>query len=324
MRSHPRRFLAIAAAATLIMFASPRPAVAQSCTFSMPDLNFGTIDLTQNINFDTTATFQASCSGLANRTVRVCPNFGAGSGGVAAGGNPRYLLSGASQMRFNIYRNATFTQVWGSRYWGYTPTPPTINVALNAAGTGTATVVARGRVPTGQTTLPIGYYQSSFAGGHTLVAYAYSTVGNCAAIGTTNATQVPFNVVANNRGTCTVTATTLDFGQRGLLDANIDATNQIAVTCTTNIPYQVGLNGGSASATDPTQRKMTLATRQITYGIYRDAARTLPWGNTIGANTVAGTGTGAAQTLVGYGRVPVQPTPAPGVYTDTIVVTVTY
>lgn len=299
-------------------------AEAQSCTFSMQDIDFGTINLASNTVYNTTATFQATCSGIAGRTVRVCPNFGAGSGGVAAGGNPRYMLSGATTLNYNIYRNAAVTTVWGSRFWGFAPTPPTVNVNLNGAGVGTATFTARGRIPNGQTTKPTGIYTSSFAGSNTLVSYAYSTVGNCAAIGTTNATQVPFTVTANNSSSCSVSATTLDFGNRGVLDANIDATNQITVTCSSAVPYTVSLNGGSTGASDPTQRKMSLGPTQITYGIYRDAGRSQPWGSTIGTNTVAGTGTGSAQVLTGYGRVPPQTTPAPGTYTDTIVVTVTY
>lgn len=300
------------------------PAAAQSCTFSMQDIDFGTVNLASNTVYNTTAAFQASCSGIAGRTVRVCPNFGSGSGGVAAGGNPRFMLSGATTLAYNIYRNAAVTNVWGSRFWGQPPTPPTINVVLNGAGVGTATFTARGRIPSGQTGNPTGIYTSSFAGTHTLVSYAYSTVGNCAAIGSANATQVPFTVRADNSSSCTVSATTLDFGNRGVLDANIDATNQVTVTCSSAVPYTVSLNGGTAGASDPTQRKMSLGPTQITYGIYRDAGRSQPWGSTIGTNTVAGTGTGSAQVLTGYGRVPPQTTPAPGTYTDTIVVTVTY
>lgn len=290
----------------------------------MPTVDFGTINLPANVNFDTTANFQATCSGIAGQTVRICPSFGSGSGGSAVGGNPRFMLSGMTQLAYNLYRNAGRTTVWGSYFWGQPPTPPTINLGLNAAGVGSATVTAFARVPSGQTTLPTGLYSSSFSGGHTLVAYAYTTVGNCVAIGATNATQVPFTVQANNAGACTVSATTLDFGQRGVLDGNADASNQISVTCSNSVPYTIGLNGGNAGASDPTQRKMSIGLTQITYGIYRDAARTLPWGNSAGVNTIASTGTGAAQLYTGYGRVPPQTTPAPGIYTDTIVVTVTY
>jgi len=47
-------------------------------------------------------------------------------------------------------------------------------------------------------------------------------------------------------------------------------------------------------------------------------------GNTVSTDTVAATGNGASQSYTVYGRVPAQTTPAPGTYTDTVTVTVTY
>jgi spore coat protein U-like protein len=58
--------------------------------------------------------------------------------------------------------------------------------------------------------------------------------------------------------------------------------------------------------------------------LYSNAGRTTVWGNTVGTDTVAGTGTGATQSLTVYGRVPVQSTPGAGTYTDTVITTVTY
>jgi spore coat protein U-like protein len=63
---------------------------------------------------------------------------------------------------------------------------------------------------------------------------------------------------------------------------------------------------------------------QITYGLYQNAARSQPWGNNTGTNTVAGSGTGSGQALTVYGRVPAQTTPAPGTYSDSIIATLTY
>ena len=62
----------------------------------------------------------------------------------------------------------------------------------------------------------------------------------------------------------------------------------------------------------------------VLYGLYRDSARSPPFGNTIGTNTLAGTGTGLALSVTVYGRIAPQATPSPGTYNDTIVVTVTY
>ncbi len=94
--------------------------------------------------------------------------------------------------------------------------------------------------------------------------------------------------------------------------------------CSLSLPYTVGLGGGNAGATNPTQRKMSFAGHSILYGLYRDSARAQPWGGSIGVNTVPGTGTGLSQAYAVYGRVPAQATPPVGTYNDTIVVTVTY
>jgi spore coat protein U-like protein len=302
------------------------PAAAQVCTFTNAGLNWGNINLAANTNFDLTGTFSATCTGIAGRTVRICPNFNAGTGGVNSNGTQRYMLNGTNKLAYNIYRNSARSSVWGSRTWGLGPTPPTINVTLNSAGTGTVNTTMYGRVFSGQTALPAGTYLSQFSGTNTQVAYAYSTVGNCAAIGLTNSTAVPFTVQAGYGGACSVSATNLDFGSKGVLDTVTDATNSVSVTCTSGTSYSVSLSGGDFNATDPTQRLMSDAadTEFIKYGIYRDAARSQPWGSTIGTNTASGTGSGSAQSYTAYGRVPVQATPSAQTYTDTIIVTVTY
>ena len=87
---------------------------------------------------------------------------------------------------------------------------------------------------------------------------------------------------------------------------------------------RAGLDGGTSGATNPTLRRMTKGTSFITYGLYGDAARTQPWFNTTAFYRAGGTGTGLAQSFNVYGRIPVQTTPPQGVYSDNVVVTVTY
>jgi spore coat protein U-like protein len=70
----------------------------------------------------------------------------------------------------------------------------------------------------------------------------------------------------------------------------------------------------------------------IGYGIYTDSARTNLWTTASSSTTCTaanscflGTGNGSAQSITVYGRVPALGTgPAPGVYTDTVTMTVTY
>ena len=69
---------------------------------------------------------------------------------------------------------------------------------------------------------------------------------------------------------------------------------------------------------------MAFSSSNVTYGLYRDSARSQPWGASVGVNTASGTGDGSSQNLTAYGRVPAQTTPQPGAYSDTIVVTVGY
>jgi spore coat protein U-like protein len=99
--------------------------------------------------------------------------------------------------------------------------------------------------------------------------------------------------------TCGVTATNMDFGTTGILTANIDMTSIISVTCTNLTPYNVGIGPG-IMGTSVTARKMKVLaanTESISYSLYRDGARTLIWGNTLGTDTPAGMGNGLAQPM---------------------------
>ncbi|HEX7389293.1 MAG TPA: spore coat U domain-containing protein [Acidiphilium sp.] len=132
-----------------------------------------------------------------------------------------------------------------------------------------------------------------------------------------------FAVTATVQATCTVTATNLAFGTyTGVVD---DASSTVSVTCTDTTPYNVGLNAGTATGATVTTRKMTgPSTSLLGYGLYQDSAYTKNWGQTVGTDTVAGTGTGAVQDLTVYGQVPAGQYVTPGAYSDTITVTVSY
>jgi spore coat protein U-like protein len=144
-----------------------------------------------------------------------------------------------------------------------------------------------------------------------------------AAYGTT--TTLPFTVQVTITASCVInSAGTLDFGSHGVLTSALPATSTIQVQCTNTTPYNVGLNAGTAPGATVTTRKMTNAGNTISYSLYSNAGMTTNWGNTVGTDTVAATGNGAAQSYTVYGQVPAQTTPAAATYTDTITVTVTY
>ena len=120
--------------------------------------------------------------------------------------------------------------------------------------------------------------------------------------------------------TCAVGAGTLDFGTQSNIGgaANIDAAGSFTVTCTNATAYSTTLGSG---ANFSGSRRMTNGTDFISYGIYSDVARTTAWP----ALGVSGTGSGAAQTISVYGRIPTgQTSVSTGTYGDSVQITVTY
>lgn len=135
-----------------------------------------------------------------------------------------------------------------------------------------------------------------------------------------------FDVTITITAECQITSTqALDFGSAGVLLANVDSSAILRVACTDGTPYNIGLDEGSGAGATIASRLMTSGGgATVTYGLFQDAARAVVWGDVIGSNTQASTGTGAAQDFTVYGRVAAQTTPAPDVYQDTVTVTVTY
>src|SRR5690606_2594910 len=109
------------------------------------------------------------------------------------------------------------------------------------------------------------------------------------------------------------------------LDTNLDAETNLAVTCTTSTPYNIGLSAGDVSGSTIENRLMagtTGAANTVAYQLYQDPARTAVWGDTQTTDTVSGVGAGTTQTIPVYGRVPPQDTPEPDTYQSTVTATV--
>jgi spore coat protein U-like protein len=133
----------------------------------------------------------------------------------------------------------------------------------------------------------------------------------------TNTFQVSANVVSS----CLVSAPALAFGNYN--STQIDATTTLTVTCTNNTAYSVGLDKGLNGAA-VNSRQMKSGSYTLNYSLFSDTARTVNWGNTVGTDTVAGTGNGSGQSIIVYGRLPGGQPLTIGTYTDTITATVTY
>jgi spore coat protein U-like protein len=126
-------------------------------------------------------------------------------------------------------------------------------------------------------------------------------------------TTTTFQVSVTLTATCTInSAGALNFGPSvGILNANVDQSSAIQVTCSNSTPYTIGLDAGQGSGVT------------INSTLYSDSSHSVVWGNGP-SDLVSGTGNGTSQSYTVFGRIPTQTTPAPGTYVDTITVTVSY
>jgi spore coat protein U-like protein len=308
-------FLAIALCAPTGAYAA--------CSASVANISFGNVDVLAGAAVDVTGSMSLSCSALTGTNPgsrRFCISIGAG---LISSGSQRQLAKIGDRLDFDLYKDSARTQLWGSWQTGFNTAGLQINFTTNSSGNITASVPIYARLFANQQTADTGTYLTWFASNSSGAYVRYGQTSASCDTGAEN-TSTSFFVTATVVPTCYVSATNINFGTVGLVTSNVDSTSTVTARCNNTLPYTVSLSGGNAAATDPTQRKMAKAAETVTYGLYRDAARLQPWGSTAGTDTVTGTGTGVAQNITIYGRVPPQTTGSPGNYSDTIVATVTY
>jgi len=89
-----------------------------------------------------------------------------------------------------------------------------------------------------------------------------------------------------------------------------------------SLPYTVSLNGGNSGATDRPSASELLR-RDVTYGLYQDAARSLPWAAR--SVRIRRPGPAAVSRRRRPSTVVSRPDDAePGTYTDSVIATVGY
>ena len=314
-----------AGALLLLALASVLTAPAEafpSCSVSMQNVAFGLADVLSGSAASTTAAMTITCTaGPPNGTIRSCLSIDAGS---AADTTSRQMIGpGNAKLRFDLYADAAMTQRWGSYVTNFDGGGVQFDFPTNSSGNASVTKIVYAKLFGAQQTAPPGNYSSTFAGG-VQMEFGTNLSKTCPNLSGNRSASASFTASASVVSNCVLSTANLNFGSARNTGAVIDAQTSLSVQCSVSLPYTVGLDGGNAGATDPTQRRMSFAGRSVLYGLYRNTARTQPWGASAGVNTAAGTGTGLAQAYPVYGRVPAQPSPPVGTYSDTIVVTVTY
>ena len=212
-------------------------------------------------------------------------NAGTGSGATET--VRKMTGPGGATLNYQLFTNSSRTVNWGN------------TTGNELTGTGNTSITVYGQISAGQ-------------------YVAQGTYTDTITSATTS-----FTVTVVIPATCTISANALNFGTYGGLAIN--STTTLSVTCTKASTYNVGLSAGQSTGATVTNRKMTgPSSALLGYKLFSNSGYTTNWGNTVGTDTVAGIGTGTAQSLSVYGQLPAGQFVRPGSYTDTVIATVTY
>ncbi len=118
----------------------------------------------------------------------------------------------------------------------------------------------------------------------------------------------------------------------GMTKRDYTAQGAVNTTCNFGTPYSIYLGDGNNRIAGGFRRMINSNNEFISYQLYKDSNYSTVWDATGGVTNVGGTGgvsktgTGSAQTTTVYGKIPQGTAIAsrPGVYSDSVVVTVTY
>ncbi len=283
-------------AAVLLVLTSVSAQAFRTCNMSASNVAFGVFNGSATSSVGA-ITIVCIGSGNANYTL----TLSTGSSGTYF---PRHMTNGPNILSYNLFKDPAFTQVFGDGTGGST------FFSDRAQGPETRLVSVYGRLPS-QPVPAAGAYLD------TIIATLQCLDLSC------STTTTSFLVTASVQASCTISATNLVFGD--YTQALLDGQSQMSLTCTNGAQWSVGLDQGTFPGATVTARRMTgPGSFSLLYSLYRDAARALNWGNTVGSDTVSGIGTGSVQTLTVYGRVPAAQPVGPGGYRDTIIGMITF
>jgi spore coat protein U-like protein len=286
----------IVLAAILFILSGAAANAAVLCSLSASGVAFGEVTKT---GLTSTGAIVIRCSGSGSTDYVVTLTTG-----LANTYSPRGMSDGTGNtLPYNLYSQTSLTSIWG-----------------NGSG---ASVVVAGRISSnGFVVVPLAVYGRVEARAEP-AASNYIDQIDAALVYRGPTTHTQFQVTAHVTKHCTISATNLNFGS--YTQAQLDGQSEIQLTCSDATPFDVGLDGGKFPGAVVARRSMTgPALSQLDYQLFTDPARTTVWGNTVGTDTVSGTGDGLPQTLNVYGRIPSGQSVRGGGYEDTITATLTF
>ena len=206
-----------------------------------------------------TATLTLDCSGQPVFAISL--NSGTAAGATVIN---RSMTAPSGQLNYGLFSDPGYINNWG-----------------NTPGTGWVTGTSNGTVRrfTIYAQLPANQLKAPNLYDDTITALILPLSGS-----NFDPVVTRFTVSATVLTSCTLSATDLAFGNYS--GSLIDAVSTLSVNCTIGIPYNVGLNAGTALFATVTNRRMQgPGSTRLNYSLLRDPARANNWGNTITSKT---------------------------------------
>ena len=296
---------------------------------SMTPLKFGNVDPLSS-QTDASATFSMVCRNdeAATRAATVCLSIG----------QPRQMINGSNQLNFQLYKDASRTETWGSQFAGALPSALQFNITL---GPGASNILVEktlyGRVLPGQTAAVPGSYTKSYPADNnarvSLEAPTNTTVPNTCNQNPTGKLYFGFEVSANAVNKCLITAKNdIDLGNGSGVPASatlLSSNAALSIKCTKDTPYYIGLlpSNGSQNGSGEMSGTGTNSATKVPYRLRQVAGLGTIWGNTATSTSVgngkSGTGNGLDKTETVYATAPSADF-KPDTYTDTVTINVNY
>lgn len=308
-------------------------AFAQGCSSSDFIMDFGNVSPTANN--DLVGTVPINCRSNGKPTYFKACLMIPESTGDNAGLNPRRMKTWNGYLPYNLYTDPARTQIIGPPPAGGGYAVHTLDLLAPAspAVTESRSFIVYGRVPPFLAATNAGDYQAQISG--IRIYYAWSNVAppvDCFQSSPQAYASVGFRgAKARVASTCAIRlaqATDLNFGNVKSLERARAASSTITLDCPGNLAWQLGLSNGVNASGNGQRRMAGPGPNHVVYELYMDPGRTQRWGSDMagGTDVVSGSGSshGSPAILHVYGSVPPQGNPAPGVYTDTVVITLKY
>lgn len=307
----------------LLALAAIAPPCAHACTMSETGGTLASV-ATQRIAGGPTvtgmATFNFSCSGVVLALANGQPTL---KGQIQSATTGLTLKNGSFQIPYQIYSNASYSA-------GYTSGVLLVDlsgsslVGLLTAGSGTSIPLYIATTP--GPNIPAGVYTDTVQVNwdyRNICEGVIGALGVCVGVpnnGNTTRSLVISLTVSND---CTITAPPVNFGSAPLLAGFPTVSQNISLQCSRNMVYTVGLSAGSYASGG--RRRMGSGTARLAYDIFK--ADNTVWGSA-GTDRASGPApaTGNSMQTVPYtARIyQDQANPAPGTYTDNVVVDVSF